>query len=258
MYGCYCYLRVPMGASLSSDVYQFKIDEIFEDISQCVGIADNIVIFGYDDHDHDKTLYSILDRAHKVGMKFNPDKCTFKRDSISFYGVTISADGVKPDPRKIDAIKNLPEPRTEALLQSFLGIVNYLSQFSPNIAKMMCNLRALLKKNTEFLWLPQHSIDFKAIVQELCSLKLLKYYDSTKKMYLEVDASQKAIGMAPMQSVQNEHESEAIDGQHEDWVEASVNGCGKPNIPTDLLPVAHSSKTLTDAEGSMQILNVNY
>ena len=66
---------------------------------------------------------------------------------------------------------------------------------------------------------------------------------------MEVDASQKAIGMALMQSVQNEHESEAIDGQHEDWVEASVNDCGKPNIPSDLLPVAYSSKTLTDAEG---------
>ena len=108
MYRHYSYLSVLMGASLSSDVYQFKIDEIFEDISQCVGIADDIVIFGYDDHDHDKTLYTVLDRAHKVGMKFNPDKCTFKRDSISFYGVTISADGVKPDPRKIEAIKNLP------------------------------------------------------------------------------------------------------------------------------------------------------
>ena len=127
MYGRYSYLRVPMGASLSSDVYQFKIDEIFEDISQCVGIADDTVIVGYNDHDHNKTLYNVLDRACKVGMKFNPDKCTSKRYSISFYGVTISADGVKPDPRKIDAIKNLPEPRTEALLQSLLGIVNYLS-----------------------------------------------------------------------------------------------------------------------------------
>ena len=107
----------------------------------------------------------------------------------------------------------------------------------------------MLKKDTEFLWLPQHSIDFKAIVQELCSLKLLKYYDITKKVYLDVDASQKAIGMALIQSVQNEHESKAIDGQHEDWVEASVNDCGKPNIPTDLLPVAYGSKTLTDAEG---------
>ena len=78
----------------------------------------------------------------------------------------------------------------------------------------------------------------------MCSLKLYKYYDSTKKLYLEVDASQKAIRM-----VQNEHESEAIGGQHQNWVEASVNDCGKTIIPSDLLPAAYSSKTLTDAEG---------
>ena len=87
----------------------------------------------------------------------------------------------------------------------------------------MCNLRALLKKKTEFLWLPQHSVDFKAIVQELCNLKLLKYYDSTKKLYLGVNASQKTTGMALLQSVQNENESKAIDGQHQNQVEASVN-----------------------------------
>ena len=136
MCGRYCYLRVPVGASLSSDVYQYKVDEIFEDISQCVGIADDIVIFGYNDHHHDATLYSVLDRALDVGMRFNPDKCIFKQDSISFYGVTLSSEGVKPDPRKIEAIKNLPEPKSESLLQSFLGIVNYLSGFSPKIDKM--------------------------------------------------------------------------------------------------------------------------
>ena len=130
---------------------------------------------------------------------------------------------MKLDLRKIDAIKNLPEPRTEALLQSFLGIVNYLSRFSPNIAKMTCNLRALLKKNPEFLWLSQHSEDFKSIVQELCSPKFLKYYDSTKNLYLEVNASQKAIGMALLQSVQEEHESKANNGHQENWVETNVN-----------------------------------
>ena len=155
---------------------------------------------------------------------------------------------MKPDPRKIDAIQNLPEPKIEALLQSFLGIVNYLSRFSPNIAKMMCNLRALLKKNTEFLWLPQHTEDFQRIVQELCSLKLLKYYDTTKKLYLEVNASQKAIGMALLQSVQKEHESKANDGQQQNWVEVNVNNCEKTNIPNDLLPVAYGSKNLTHAE----------
>ena len=253
MYGHYCYLRVPMGASLSSDVYQFKIDEIFEDIPQCVGIADDIVIFGYNDHDHDQTLYTVLDRAHKVGMKFNPDKCTFKRDNISFYGVTLSADGVKPDPRKIEAIRNLPEPRSEPLLQSFLGIVNYLSRFSPNIAKMTVNLRALLKKENEFLWHPKHSKDFKVIVDELCSPKLLKYYNSKKKLYLEVDASQKAIGMALMQSVQEEHESEACDGHQ---IDTKLDDSEKSVIPNDLLPVAYGSKTLTDTES--QYANIEW
>ena len=59
IYGRYCYLREPMGASLSSDVYQYKVDEIFQDIPQCVGIADDIVIFGYRDTDRDWTLYNV-------------------------------------------------------------------------------------------------------------------------------------------------------------------------------------------------------
>ena len=94
-----------MGASLSSDVYQYKVDEIFEDIPQCIGIADDIIIFSYNDHDHDATLYSLLNRACDVDMMFNPNKCAFKQDCIGFYGVTLSSEGVKPDPRKIEAIK---------------------------------------------------------------------------------------------------------------------------------------------------------
>ena len=153
MHGRYCYLRVPMGASLSSDVYQYKVDDIFEDIAQCEGIADDIVIFGYNESDHNSTLFAVLDRAREVGMKLNPVKCIFKQDSISFYGVTSSKDGVKPDPRKMEAIRSLPEPKSEALLQLFLC---ELSRFSPNIAKMTLNLMTLLKKGNEFIWQPQH------------------------------------------------------------------------------------------------------
>ena len=97
-----------------------------------------------------------------------------------------------------------------------------------------------------FLWLPQHSADFKAIVHELCSPKLLKYYASTKKLYLEVDASQKAIGIALLQSVQEDPESEA-DGCQESGVEFDINSDVKFTIPNDL-PVAYGSKTLTDTE----------
>ena len=62
--------------------------------------------------------------------------------------------------------------------------------------------------------------------------------------------------MALLQSVQHKHESKAFDGQHQNWVEASVNDWEKSIIPNDLLPVACGSKTITDAEG--QYANIEY
>ena len=63
------------------------------------------------------------------------------------------------DPAKMEALKKLPGPKNESLLQSFLGIVNYLSRFDPDIADLIHNLRSLLKKNAEFIWTDVHSLD---------------------------------------------------------------------------------------------------
>ena len=56
-FGRYRYLRMPMGASLSSDVYQYKVDAHLENIPNCMAIADDIIMYGYknDGSDHDKT-----------------------------------------------------------------------------------------------------------------------------------------------------------------------------------------------------------
>ena len=62
---------------------------------------------------------------------------------------------------------------------------------------------------------------------------------------MEVDASQKAIGMALMQSVQEGLESEACDGHQ---IDTKLDDCKKSVIPNDLLPVAYDSKTPTDTE----------
>ena len=80
----------------------------------------------------------------------------------------LTRQGVVPDPAKIEALSKLPEPKTENLLQSFLGIVNYLSRFNSQIANLTHNLRGLLKKGNEFSWNETHSKDFKSIIKTLC------------------------------------------------------------------------------------------
>ena len=225
-FGCYRYLRMPMGASLSSDVYQYKVDSHLEGIKNCMAIADDIIIFGFksDGTDHDSTVRQVLDKAKAVGMKFNPNKCQFRKTSVKFFGLVLSRDGVSPDPAKIEALKSLPEPRDEKLLQSFLGMVNYLSRFDPNIANLTHNLRDLLKKkNSDPKWTDVHSLDFKKIIETLSKEgKVLKYYRPDLELFIETDASGRGIGMALLQSEQNERSS--------------------------LYPIAYGSKTLTAAE----------
>ena len=65
-----------------------------------------------------------MDKARSVGKRFNPAKCQCKQRQVKFFGLILARDGVVPDPAKIEALKNLPEPKDEKLLQSFLGRVN--------------------------------------------------------------------------------------------------------------------------------------
>ena len=100
-------------------------------------------------------------------MQFNHTKCQFKQKQVKFFGLILTRDGVIPDPAKIEALKRLPEPKDEKLLQSFLGMVNYLSRFDPHMANMTYNLRALLKKGSDPVWTDVHSLDFRKIIDYL-------------------------------------------------------------------------------------------
>ena len=156
-------------------------------------------------------------------MRFNPSKCQFRKTQVKFFGLILSRQGVPPDPAKIEALRKLPEPRDEKLLQSFLGMVNYLSRFDPNIANLTHNLRELLKKGSESKWTDVHTLDFKNIIETLCKEgKIFKYYKPNLDLFLETDASGKGIGMALLQSEEDHR-----------------NG---------LYPIAYGSKTLTPAE----------
>ena len=150
-------------------------------------------------------------------------KCQFKREEVRFFGMVLNRQGIVADPAKIEALIKLPESKTEPLLQSFLGMINYLSRFEPKVADLTHRLKSLLKKSNEFSWTNAHSDDFKKLIQIMCNNpKLLRYYRPDLDLYLETNASGVAIGMALLLSEQNDRNS--------------------------LYPIAYGSKTLTDAE----------
>ena len=95
-------------------------------------------------------------------------------------------------------------------LQTILGMVTYLNRFSTQLADLTSPLRELTKKHVHFSWEPHHQQALNKIKQELCSSKLITYYDPdpTTPTILQCDASQTGIGAWLRQL--DSHENERI------------------------------------------------
>ena len=128
-YGVYIFNVLAMGLSLASDVFEITIRDITKDLKGVINIADDILIYGNTVEEHDRNLLALLDRALEVNLTLNPKKFKFKCTSVPFFGNILTDKGIKPDPTKVDSIKNWPIPQNVKDLQNFLGAVNFLGKF---------------------------------------------------------------------------------------------------------------------------------
>ena len=97
------------------DMFQCKIDKIFNDMPDVFGIADDILVIGYDKDgvDHDKAVYNVPRYCQGVNLKLNKDKCHFRCTSIPFFGEVVSREVIQPDPQKIRALTKCQCQRTK-------------------------------------------------------------------------------------------------------------------------------------------------
>ena len=135
-FGHYMYLRMPMGASLSSEIYQYKVDSHLEGIENCMAIADDIIIYGFkeDGSNHDMAVRKVLDKVKLVGMRFNPTKCQFRKKQVKFFGLVLTRDGVISDPAKIDVLRKSEKcqsPEMRNFYKAFWGQLIICSDLTP-------------------------------------------------------------------------------------------------------------------------------
>ena len=118
----------------------------------------------------------------------------FKSMSIPFFRHVTSDEGVKPDPAKLDAIRNMPSPTLKHKILSFLGLCNYLSTYVPNLSSILQPLHELTKKNAAFTWEDQYEKLYKRSKNHILEeANTLCYYDPDLPLSLEMDASQSGL-----------------------------------------------------------------
>ena len=93
----------------------------------------------------------------------------------------------------------MPQPCNKKEVQLFIGMINYLTKFSPRLTELSEPVRELIKEKVPFNWGPEHQESFQALKKELVQAPVLAYYNPRKETILQTDASTKGLGACLLQ-----------------------------------------------------------
>lgn len=204
--GLYRYKRLMFGISCAPEYFQKILETILLPCDGVVNFIDDIVVYGKDDAEHNARLKRVLEIFKEVDILLNHDKCVFNVKAIKFLGHELSSSGVRPLDKYIKVVENFREPITIDEVQSFLGLINYVNKWIPDMATKSESLRRLLTlklgKNANISphWGPEQAKSFLVLKNSLSNIHTLGYYDPNDHTTLMADASPVGLGAVLVQS----------------------------------------------------------
>ena len=193
---------MPFGATVAGDIFQRKLDQCFGHLKNVIVIADDIMVVGKQPNHkhHDIALTQLLKTARECNVRLNCDKLQYKQTEVNFFGETYTIDGQKPLQSRVKAIQDRPLPQSKKQMQSFIGMINYLSKFSACLSELAELIHNLVKERVPFNWGLEHNEAFTLIKKEVTAAPILAYYNPKKLTVLQTDASCKGLGACLLQN----------------------------------------------------------
>ncbi|UYV71202.1 hypothetical protein LAZ67_8002154 [Cordylochernes scorpioides] len=143
---------------------------------------------------HMNLIKQVFEKLLEYNIKLKLNKCSFAQSEVKYLGHIIGHNKVKPDPDKIKAVQDFPQPTTVKGIRRFIGLANFYQKFIPRFAEIATPLTNLTQKNKLFSWTPQVDKSFIELKAALTSEPILTTYNPEVPCKLYTDAS--AIGIA--------------------------------------------------------------
>ena len=147
-YGHFEYQVMPFGLSNAPATFQGYDSKILAkklDIFVIVYL-DNILIYTNDPgQPHVETVRWFLDQFRKYSLFANLKKCCFHQDEICFLGYVVSSKNISMENKRIEMVREWPEPKSVRDIQVFLGFANFYRQFIQGFSKIAASLTSILK-----------------------------------------------------------------------------------------------------------------
>ena len=205
----YLYQRMPIQLNVSPSIWQTYINTILNNLQSreyCEVIMDDLLLLTPSKKAHMDKLEDLLKALRKNGLKISPKKCQLFRTELQYMRNTIFIKErrvcVKPLHSRLEVIQKVKVPTTVKQCKSFVGMVNFVSIFCPELQRLLKPIYDLMRKGRQFIWGKEQQDAFEEIKQRLQKPPVLHMPDKVGRFQLYSDTSKYATGGALYQ-IQN-------------------------------------------------------
>ena len=167
---------------------------------------DDLLLFTPLKRAHMAKLEDLLKALLKNGLKISLKKCQLFKTELQYMGNVIFIKDrkvcVKPLRNRLEAIQKLQPPTTPKGCRSFVGMVNFLSMFCPELQKLLKLIYDLARKGRQFIWGKEQQSAFKEIKHRLIRPPILHMPNHEGRFHLYLEMSKFTMGSALYQ-IQN-------------------------------------------------------
>jgi hypothetical protein len=207
-WGTFMYEKMPFGLMNAGATFKRAMHIAFvrEKDRFVLIYLDDITVFSHSHEDHLQHLRKTFLKCRKYGISLNPKKSLFALREGRLLGHIVSADGVKIDPARIEAIQKLSLPRSKKDIQSFLGTINFIRRFIANFVELTKHITCMLRKDSEVKWTEEAKHSFEAIKEAIMTAHVLISPNFDKDFYIFSFASNDTIAAVLLQKNDDGHE----------------------------------------------------